>query len=512
MTTLRLLMIEDSCDDADLLCRELNRKGYEVQAERVETGEAFQAALRDKEWDLVISDWNMPRFSAPEALEIFSQHEIDIPFIIVSGSVAEEAVVRAMKAGAHDFFSKGMLTLLTPAIDRELREAAIRREQTQMREQLMISDRMASLGILAAGVAHEINNPLSAVVGNLHLALTGLGSLESAHPEIEELPDIVAEIRDAHEAGQRIRDVAMDLKLFARSDNESVETIDVRAVIESSLRMAQNEIRHRARLTTALGDIPPVAGNESRLGQVLLNLIVNAAQAITQGASADNEIFISAEAVPPGHVTVTVRDTGVGMPEEVMKNIFAPFFTTKPVGIGTGLGLSICHRIITEMGGTITVESTVGSGTTFKVELQAAVQVSSEANTVRPVGGAPSSRRGKILVIDDEQSLGMVVQRGLKNHEVSRSEEAEEALDWIAQGSRYDVIFCDLMMPGVDGIEFYHRLEQVAADQLDRVIFLTGGAFTVQARAFLDGVDNLHIDKPFDITELRSLVSERVGG
>jgi signal transduction histidine kinase len=511
MTTLRLLMIEDSCDDADLLCRELKREDYDVQAERVDTGEAFEAALRDKEWDLVVSDWNMPRFSAPEALEIFNRHEIDIPFIIVSGSVAEEAVVRAMKAGAHDFFSKGRLTLLPPAIDRELREAAIRREQAQMREQLMISDRMASLGILAAGVAHEINNPLAAVVGNLHLALTGLYSLESAHAEIEELPDIVAEIRDAHEAAQRIRDVAKDLKLFARSDNDSLDTIDVRAVIESSLRMAQNEIRHRARLTTALLEVPPVAGNESRLGQVLLNLIVNAAQSITEGASADNEIFISAEEVPKGYVTVTVRDTGVGIPEDVMKNIFAPFFTTKPIGIGTGLGLSICHRIITEMGGTITVESSVGHGTAFKVQLQAAARMSSDPKVVPSAEGECFARKGKILVIDDEQSLGMVVQRGLKNHEVSRSAEAIEALEWIARGSRYDVIFCDLMMPGVDGIEFYNRLQQIAADQLDHVIFLTGGAFTVQARTFLEGIDNLRIEKPFDLSELRTLVNARVG-
>ena len=511
MTTLRLLMIEDSCDDADLLLRELRRGGYDVQAERVDTAEAFEASLRDREWDLVVSDWNMPGFSAPEALEVFSRNEIDIPFIIVSGSVAEEAVVRAMKAGAHDFFSKGRLTLLTPAIERELREAAIRREQAQMREQLMISDRMASLGILAAGVAHEINNPLSAVVGNLDLALTGLGSLESTHPEIEELSDIVAEIRDAHDAGQRIRDVAKDLKLFARSDDESLDRIDVRRVVESSLRMAQNEIRHRARLTTDLRDVPPVAGNESRLGQVLLNLIVNAAQSITEGASADNEIFVSAEEVPEGHVTVTVRDTGTGIPEEVMKNIFTPFFTTKPVGIGTGLGLSICHRIITEMGGTIKAESIVGSGTSFKVQLQAALDASAEGGTVQSPEGVSTSRKGKVLVIDDERSLGMILQRGLKNHEVSRSEEAEEALEWIAQGSRYDVIFCDLMMPGVDGIEFYRRLQQIAADQLDHVVFLTGGAFSLQARTFLEGVHNLSIDKPFDISELRSLVSSRVG-
>jgi signal transduction histidine kinase len=427
----------------------------------------------------------MPKLDATDALDIFNRHDLDIPFIIVSGSVEEEFVVRAMKNGAHDFFSKNRLTLLAPAVDRELREAGVRRERAQLQEQLMISDRMASVGILAAGVAHEINNPLAVAVGNLDLALQHLEILARAHGEISELHNIVTEVRESHEAVERIRNVASDLRLFARSDNEIRAAVDIQSVIESSLRMAQNEIRHRAKLRTEFAPVPPVAGNESKIGQVFLNLIVNAAQSITEGSIEDNEISVSTALAPDGCVVVSVRDTGSGMSAEVKRKLFSPFFTTKPVGIGTGLGLSICQRIINEIGGTITVESEVGRGTEFKVQLQPATE-NSERVSAPTIVVESSSRRGAILVI------------------------AEEALEWIAQGMRYDIIFCDLMMPGTTGMEFHSRLVQVDPDQASNVIFLTGGAFTSQARQFLEDVDNLCIDKPFDNLDLLTLVNNRL--
>lgn len=509
MPTLRVLIIDDSPNDADILRRELTRNGYELESERVDTGTDLESALQHHEWDIVLSDWNMPKLDATDALDIFKRHDLDIPFIIVSGSIEEEFVVRAMKNGAHDFFSKDRLTLLAPAVDRELREAGVRRERAQLQEQLMISDRMASVGILAAGVAHEINNPLAVAVGNLDLALQHLEILARAHGEISELHNIVTEVRESHEAVGRIRNVASDLRLFARSDNEVRTAVDIQAVIESSLRMAQNEIRHRAKLRTEFAPVPPVAGNESKIGQVFLNLVVNAAQSITEGSIEDNEISVSTALAPDGCVVVTVRDTGSGMSTEVKKKLFSPFFTTKPVGVGTGLGLSICQRIINEIGGTITVESEVGRGTEFKVQLQPATE-STERVSAPTIVVESASRRGAILVIDDEPSIGVLIHKVLDGHDVMRTTIAEEALEWIAQGMRYDIIFCDLMMPGITGMEFHSRLVQVDPDQASNVIFLTGGAFTSQARQFLEDVDNLCIDKPFDILDLWSLVNNRL--
>jgi signal transduction histidine kinase len=509
MSILRLLIIDDSPDDADLLRREITRNGYQLESERVDTGSELETALRNRQWDIILSDWNMPQFSAPAALETFKRFALDIPFIIVSGSIDEESVVKAMKSGAHDFFAKDRLTLLVPAIERELREAAVRRERIQMQEQLAISERMASVGLLAAGVAHEINNPLAVLVGNLELAIHKLDGIDFAGREDTELQDVLTDVREAYEAAERIRNVAKDLRLFARSDNEAPETVNIQSVIESSLRMAQNEIRHKAQVRTEFSPVPPVAGNESRLGQVFLNLFVNAAQSITEGCVEDNEISVSTMKSPEGSVLITVRDTGSGMSMDVKKKLFSPFFTTKPIGTGTGLGLSICHRIITEMGGFITVESEVGHGTAFTVRLDAATEASA-SDPVSTTFGHAFSRRGVILVIDDESAIGILIQKVLDDHDITRTTNAGEALEWVANGLRFDVIFCDLMMPNISGMDFYNLLAEIAPEQAPSVIFLTGGTFTSEAREFLDGVDNLKVDKPFDIDELRHIVSDRL--
>jgi signal transduction histidine kinase len=499
-------MIEDSLDDARLLRLELERAGYELVSERVETGSDVEEALRDRDWDIVFSDWTMPGFSAPDALEIVKQRGLDLPFIIISGSIGEDVVIDALRSGAHDFFVKGRLTLLPPAVERELREAALRRERRHMQEQLMIGDRMASVGLLAAGVAHEINNPLAVVIGNIELSLRLLEDKTADDPCSR---DVSAQLRDAHEAAERIRNVANDLKLFARADSEEHTGVDVRPVIESSLRMAHNEIRHRARLRTSFAVVPPVEANESRLGQVFLNLIVNAAHSIPEGRADVNEISVATMLAPNGHVVVQVRDTGSGMSADVMKHLFSPFFTTKPLGLGTGLGLSICHRIVTSFGGTITVESDLGRGSVFEVHLLPAERV---ADPVAPAAALRASdRRGSVLVVDDEPAIGLLVTGVLgKDHDVTSTTTALEALEWITQGARYDVILCDLMMPHLTGMDFYSELTRIAPEQAQRVIFLTGGAFTPQARQFLDEVDNMRIDKPFKIQALSAIVNDRV--
>ncbi len=510
MEALRALIIEDSPDDAELLRRELERGGYQLTSQRVQTAHDMEAALRRESWDIIFSDWAMPQFSAPDALEILKHEGVDLPFIITSGTIGEDVAVAALRSGAHDFFPKDKLTLLVPAVERELREANLRRERVQMQEQLMISDRMASVGILAAGVAHEINNPLAAVLGNLDLALRGLTALQHEIRDTSGLREILDELRDAHESAERIRNVANDLKLFARSDTEERSAVDVQHVVESSLRMARNEIRHRAQVTTSFSTVPPVDANESRLGQVFLNLIVNAAQSIPEGRAEDNEIAVTTMFVPDGNVVVEVRDTGEGMSEEVKKHLFTPFYTTKPIGIGTGLGLSICHRIVSSFGGSITVHSDEGQGSVFRVHLLPVVITDTEATT--PTTAAPTAtRRGAVLVVDDEPAVGMLVHRVLaQDHDVTTVTSVQEALDQINTGGRYDVILCDLMMPHLTGMDFHAELTRIAPEQAHEMVFLTGGAFTARAREFLDAVQNMRVEKPFDIQALRAIVNERV--
>jgi CheY-like chemotaxis protein len=304
--------------------------------------------------------------------------------------------------------------------------------------------------------------------------------------------------------------VAGDLKLFARSDTDEQTSVDVQPVIESSIRMARNEIRHRGSLLTSFKPVPPVRANASRLGQVFLNLIINAAQAIPEGRAESNEISIVTELDGEGRVVVAIGDTGTGMAPDIVQQLFTPFFTTKPAGVGTGLGLSICHRIVTSFGGTISVESEPGAGTVFRVALLPAEELErqGELATVEP---ETATRRASILVIDDEPAIGLLVDRALgSHHEVRRTTSANEALAWIDGGERFDIVFCDLMMPQITGMEFFEQLQTVAPDQAGAVVFITGGAFTAAAREFLASVENPLLEKPFDLDVLRAVVRERL--
>jgi signal transduction histidine kinase len=507
---LRVLLVEDSEQDARLVLRELRRGGLEVAShERVDTPEAMERALEDRRWDVVISDYTMPRFSAPMALDLVKEKKLDLPFIIVSGAVSEDLAVEAIHRGAHDFMAKGKLGRLIPAIERELRDVALRAEQKKMQDQLMISDRMASMGTLASGVAHEINNPLSCVLANLELATAELEERAAKLGILGDLTDMREELRDARSAANRIRHIVCDLKIFSRSQEEKTGPVDVERVMESTLRMAWNEIRHRAKLVKRYGKTPPVEASESRLGQVFLNIVVNAAQAIAEGRAQNHEIRITTSTHPSGNALIEISDTGPGMSAEVMGRLFTPFFTTKPAGVGTGLGLSICHRIVTGFGGSIEVESELGKGSTFRISLRPARGPEAEVTAEAPRGEA-AGRAGRVLVIDDEPMIAKAVQRTLGEHEVVSTTSAGEGLDRIAGGERFDVILCDLMMPQMTGMELYAELSRQAPDQASRMIFLTGGAFTSRARAFLDETPNQRIEKPFDTAHLRALVNDRI--
>jgi CheY-like chemotaxis protein/two-component sensor histidine kinase len=332
---------------------------------------------------------------------------------------------------------------------------------------------------------------------------------------VAELPDqldlvneLNDELNDAREGADRVRRIVKDLKIFSRVDEDKLCAVDVERVLESTLRMAWNEVRHRARLVKDYQKIPLVDANESRLGQVFLNLLVNAAQAIEEGDASRNEIRVRTYVNAQGQVVVSVADTGSGIPESLRSRLFTPFVTTKPPGVGTGLGLSICHRIVNSLGGRITVDSEVGKGTEFRVILPPA-----KPDSLAPELAAPPSssarRRGRVLVVDDEPLMTKVVRRTLgREHEVEALTSAEEALARIRRGERFDVILCDLMMPQVTGMDFHAELLRSFPEQAARMVFLTGGAFTPRARAFLEHVHNHRVEKPIDAQGLRALVND----
>ena len=509
--TLRVLLVEDSEDDAELLLRELRRGGHDPKWQRVDTREGLEAALDAEVWDAVFADYSMPRFSAPEAFAMVKARGLDLPFIIVSGTVGEEAAVAAMKSGVHDYLLKDKLARLVPVIERELREAHVRAERRKIQEQLMISDRMASMGTLAAGVAHEINNPLASVMANLELAANSLGDLVARYGSSNELDGIEEELQDAREGAERIRNIIRDLKIFSRSGEDRKGLVDVQRVLESTTRMAWNEIRHRGRLVKNYSVAPLVEASEAQLGQLFLNLVVNAAQAIPEGDADNNEVRISVGTGPGGTVVVEVADTGAGMSKDVQEQLYRPFFTTKPIGVGTGLGLSICHQIVAGLDGRIECDSEIGRGTSFRVFLPQASQEARPEARPDNLADMVTRRRGRVLVVDDEPLITRTVQRALsKDHDIVALSSAEDALAHINSGERFDVILCDLMMPQMTGMDLHSELLRIAQDQAARMIFLTGGAFTPRAREFIDGTRNKLIEKPFDAIHLRAIINAQV--
>lgn len=380
-------------------------------------------------------------------------------------------------------------------------------EQKKLQAQLMVSDRMASVGMLAAGVAHEVNNPLVSVMANLELIERDIEDRARSSKGFEELTE---ELRDAREGAEKVRKIVGDLKIFSRTEGpEKLGPVDVERTLESALRMAWNEIRHRAHLVKDFGTDAAVQANESRLGQVFLNLLVNAAQALPEGRADVNEIRVATRLDAAGRVVIEVADTGPGIPPDILPHLFSPFVTTKPVGVGTGLGLAICHRIVTGFGGEISADTKPGQGTRFSISLPRAT-----SPVEAPVAAPPlvaATRRGRVLVVDDEPAITTAVRRILSaDHDVTVANGAREALALLAKEERFDVVLCDLMMPEMTGMELHAELARTAPDQAERMIFLTGGAFTPHARAFLDQTPNQRVEKPFNARSLQSLVNDRV--
>jgi PAS domain S-box-containing protein len=423
------------------------------------------------------------------------------------------------------------------------RQVTVACERRALLTQMMQMDRKALLGTLAAGLGHEINTPLAALLTNLELAREAVRERAQQTPGLAEL---ASSLEESTLAGNRLLAIVRDLRMFARQDDSPPAPTDVATVLRSTIRLAWNVIRHRAQLVERIDDdVPPVLATASHLGQVFLNLILNAVQAIPPGQVATQQLRV-ALAFNDGRVVVTVSDSGCGMSNTTRERLFEPFFTTKPVGEGTGLGLPLCQRIVTELGGEIVVASTLGQGATFTVRLPPAQQEIAEqrchtnsatsASPAATVGAAatagtddPSTAlsptkptapeplvpqptpRGAVLIIDDDEPLRRMMLRLLgSEHDCTAVSRANDALARLQAGDRFDVILCDVMMPEVGGHELYEQVVREYPDQAQRMVFLSGGAFTATTQAFLAQLAQRVIDKPFDHRKLKARVAKLV--
>jgi signal transduction histidine kinase len=386
-------------------------------------------------------------------------------------------------------------------------------ERRALEGSLLLASRMSSVGTIASGMAHEINNPLSCVISGLEFIGKELRQLEPL--ALERGGELTQALDQAVQGAERVRLIVQSLKTFARADvQESRHPIHLEAVLELAVSLTLNDIRPRARLVRSYGETPSVDADEARLAQMFVNLLTNAVQAIGHEGVDKNEICIVTSTDPRGRAVVEIRDTGSGIAEAHRAQIFDPFFTTKPVGLGTGLGLSLVHGIVTSHGGEVTFESGgIGKGTTFRVILPAAPThaLPNHVSSPPPVKAGPG-RRGRILVVDDEPMVAGALARILsREHDVVTARNGQEAMVRLDRGERFDVILSDVMMPVMSGIELFDELARTIPEQADKLIFISGGALTPKVKSLLDRIRNPRLEKPFAASGLRTLIRSLVG-
>lgn len=366
-------------------------------------------------------------------------------------------------------------------------------ERRDLQAKVMQADRLATLGTLAAGVAHEINNPLTYTLNNLQLLL--------AHERDANQKELLSEALDG---ATRVRDIVRSLKTFSRPSHEQFVSVDLHAVLQSSLRIARNSIQHGATIVEEFLPAPAVRANPQQLGQVFLNLLLNAAQAFGDAQNGGNVISVRAFTDADGYAVIEVSDNGPGIPRSLHHRVFEPFFTTKAHAEGTGLGLYICRDIIAAHDGLIAVRSNEPTGTTFSIRLP---PTSEPANAPASLRATVTRHTGlTILIVDDEPLICRSLKRLLQGNTVMVADRGVDALR-LLERQFFDVVFCDLMMPEIDGIDLHAAVSSKDPDQAQRFVFMTGGAFTERAQRFLASVDNRTLEKPVDAESIARALS-----
>jgi signal transduction histidine kinase len=506
---LRLLLLEDRENDAALLLAELERLGYDVTFTRVETREAMTDALRDGHWDVIISDFSMPQFSAPEALAVCRERGVELPFIIVSGTIGEEEAVDSMRAGAHDFVVKGRLARLGPAIERGLREFQERRALRATEDRLRQAQKMEAIGQLAGGIAHDFNNLLGVIVGHGELLLRKLPPDDRRRTRVESILD----------AASRGAALTRQLLIFSRQQPVEARPVDLNSVVLGIERMLNRVIGEDIEIATELDEnLARVSADPAQLEQVLMNLAINARDAMRRGGrlileTANVELddgyarsHPDARAGP--YAMLAVSDTGHGMDADTLSHIFEPFFTTKEVGKGTGLGLATVYGIVRQSGGHVAVYSEPGKGTTFKVYLPPTRAASAPAATV-PRQEVARTGTETVLVVEDDAPLRSVVHQVLEGagYQVIDGVDPEAALAAARQhAGPVHLVLTDVVLPGLSGPELAARV--LAGRPSARVLYMSGYTGTAAGHHAALPPGQAFLQKPFSVDTLLRRVRE----
>jgi PAS domain S-box-containing protein len=623
MEPLRILLVEDNPDDEVLVVREIRRGGYDVTHKRVETAPEMLKALQDEPWDLIVSDFSLPSFNAPEAVQVLKKSGLDIPIIIVSGTVGEDTAVAALKAGAHDFLSKNSMGRLLPAIEREMREARSRNarrqdrarlraseealgavigasplpiitvdtkaritgwnvasentfgwsaveavgktldiitdrsndrwysdildgarvsrmeisardrsgrdmqmlvfaaplhnesgnvtgavciinditDQRALEEQLRQAQKMEAIGRLAGGIAHDFNNILTAIQGYATLLQAEVPSQSHSRGDVDGILDAAA----------RASAFTRQLLAFSRKQVTQPELIDINELISSMLSMLGRVIGVEYMLSFVAGDVKAVYADRGQLGQVVLNLVVNARDSMRGGGTIyittemredkpENRVRTQGDEHTGPFTVLNVRDTGHGIPPEVVSRIFEPFFTTKDITKGTGLGLSTVYGIVTQHEGFISVDST-SAGTNFAIYLPGRDGTQAAPSPVSERADNPHTS-ATIILVEDDRGIRQLLERALgrAGFTVHAAEDGETAVEVIRNHGDANVLITDLMLPGMSGADLIEHVSEKHPGV--RSILMSG--YASEDNAIASGVT--YVEKPFSPDQLITAV------
>jgi signal transduction histidine kinase len=506
---LRLLLLEDQENDALLLLFELERIGYEVAWERVQTGDAMLSALARRQWDTIISDFAMPQFSARDALNLCREHGIEIPLIIVSGTIDEETAVDSLRLGAEDFITKGRLARLGPAIERGLRDYEERKARRTAETRLRQAQKMEAVGQLAGGVAHDFNNLLGVIQGYGELLLKSLAPDDARRGRLEEI------LR----AASRGASLTRQLLTFSRQQPLEAKPLDLNAVASGMEPLLRRLISENIHIVTVYDDrLHRVLADPTQVEQVLMNLAINARDAMTgfgrltietTNVEVDQTFALSHPDMKPGqYAMLAVSDTGHGMDAETLSHVFEPFFTTKERGKGTGLGLATVYGIVTQSGGQVAVYSEPGRGTTIKVYLPRTDQV--DAISAVPVAAEVARKGGEtVVLVEDEASLRAVIRDLLREggYEVIDGPTPEATLAAAeAHAGPIHLLLTDLVMPRMSGRDAAARMAAIRPGV--KVLYMSGYADAAAAHNGDLPVPHAFLQKPFSLDVLLRRVRE----
>jgi two-component system, cell cycle sensor histidine kinase and response regulator CckA len=515
---LRILIVEDSEDDALLAMKCIEKGNYGIEYEIVQTAEKMKESLKEKAWDIILSDYHMPRFSGFEALEIFKQSGLDIPFIIISGTIGEEIAVECMKAGADDYLMKGHLKRLLPAVERGLREAKNRAERKRLEEEqkraeakrfelereLIQSQKFESLGTLASGIAHDFNNILAIILGFSSLGEQGA---------LTHQPELIKCFETISLASRRGALLVGQLLTFARKTETVFRSTDVNALITEITTLFGETFPKTIGISPDLQkNIPPIVADVTQLHQVFMNLCVNARDAMPTGGTLtiatrvlDNAIVKSKfpKAAAQRYMAIGISDTGSGMDENTKRKIFDPFFTTKEPGKGTGLGLALVHSIIENHHGMIEVESEPGKGTVFHLYLPIEESDMEKKEPAKSVQVNASGGTETVLLIEDEVFIIDMVRTVLTGigYAVLIARDGEEGVAIFSRHQKeIKAVVLDFGLPKLRGDEVASRIKTI--DPKANIVLISG-FFDPEIRTNMAriGVNRL-IQKPFSFAEL----------